>query len=171
MKTESVPPPKWLCTNMFAHSVVSWTVEFELYLAFQPSTRWLAMDFLCFCRLLLNYTYLTCWNFVCQHLVMVKRRLKPRAFAFIMSDFQHVLGNLALFLAQVNIRLMPCRDSTRLCSTCGEVGTRSISTVSPAPLISCHWVLRSHRQGTSVCHFKSVPTWWLCGPISACTTG
>ena len=27
MKTESVPHPKWLCTNMFAHSVVSWTVE------------------------------------------------------------------------------------------------------------------------------------------------
>ena len=29
-------------------------------------------------------------------------------------------------------------DSARLCSPCGEVGTRSVSTVSPAPLISCH---------------------------------
>ena len=27
MKKESVPHPKWVCTNMFAHSVVSWTVE------------------------------------------------------------------------------------------------------------------------------------------------
>ena len=27
MKTESVPHPKWLRTNMFAHSVVSWTVK------------------------------------------------------------------------------------------------------------------------------------------------
>ena len=25
-------------------------------------------------------------------------------------------------------------------------------------------------QGTSVCRFKSVPTWWLCGPIGACAT-
>ena len=27
MKTESVPHPKWLHTNILAHSVVSWTVE------------------------------------------------------------------------------------------------------------------------------------------------
>ena len=40
-----------------------------------------------------------------------------------------------------------CRDSARLCSPCGEVGTRSVSTVSPmAPLISCHWVLRVSLQ-------------------------
>ena len=39
------------------------------------------------------------------------------------------------------------------------------STVPPAPLISCHWVMRGGRQGTSVCRFKSVP---ICGPISAC---
>ena len=27
MKTESVPPPKWLPTYMFSHRVVSWAVE------------------------------------------------------------------------------------------------------------------------------------------------
>ena len=27
MKTEYVPHPKWLCTYMFAHRVVSWTLE------------------------------------------------------------------------------------------------------------------------------------------------
>ena len=27
MKTESVPHPKWVRTNMFTHSIVSWTVE------------------------------------------------------------------------------------------------------------------------------------------------
>ena len=34
-----------------------------------------------------------------MHSVMVETTLKPRAFAFIVSDFQHVLGNPALFLA------------------------------------------------------------------------
>ena len=50
--TESVPHPKWLRTNVFAHSVVSWTVEqsgciFSVTIAgFQgSSTRRLAMDF------------------------------------------------------------------------------------------------------------------------------
>ena len=32
-------------------------------------------------------------------------------------------------------------------------------------MISCHWVLWSRRSGTSVCRFKSVPTWWLQGLI------
>ena len=107
----------------------------------------------------------------CQHSLMVETTIKPRAYAFIVSDFQHALGNPALFLgAHVNIRQTSCRDSARLCSPCGEVGTRSVSTVSPAPLISCYWVLRSRREGTSVCRFKSVPTWWLCWPIIACVT-
>ena len=35
----------------------------------------------------------------------------------------------------------------------------------PAPMISCHWVVWSRRSGTSVWSFKSVPTWWLRGPI------
>ena len=45
--------------------------------------------------------------------------------------------------------------------SCGEVGTRSVSTVSPRPL----WF-----DATECCvfRFKSVPTWWLCGPIGAC---
>ena len=32
-------------------------------------------------------------------------------------------------------------------------------------MISYHWVLWSRMSGTSVCRFKSVPTWWLRGPI------
>ena len=54
-----------------------------------------------------------------------------------------------------------------LCSPGGEFGTRSFYTVSLAPLISCHWAV---EEGTSVCHFKSVPTWWLRWLISACLT-
>ena len=45
--------------------------------------------------------------------------------------------------------------------SCGEVGTRSVSTVSPRPL----WF---HATEFCVFRFKSVPTWWLCGPIGAC---
>ena len=37
---------------------------------------------------------------------MVETTLKPGAFAFIVSNLQHVLGNPALFLAHVNIRQM-----------------------------------------------------------------
>ena len=91
--------------NGCTHSVVSWTVEqasciFSLTIVGFPVLKLaIAMDFQCYCRLSLNYTYLTCQNFVCQHSVMVETTLKPRAFAFIMSDFQHVLGNPALFLA------------------------------------------------------------------------
>ena len=40
-------------------------------------------------------------------------------------------------------RAIFCQDSARLCSPCGEVVTRSVSTVYSAPLISCHWVLRA----------------------------
>ena len=32
-------------------------------------------------------------------------------------------------------------------------------------MISYHWGLWSRRSGNSVCCFKSVPTWWLQGPI------
>ena len=73
-------------------------------LASQSSARQLAMAFQCFCRLSLNYTYLTCRNFVCQHSVMVETTQKTCEFTFILSDFQHVLGKPALFLAHVNIR-------------------------------------------------------------------
>ena len=115
----------------------------------------LAMDFQCFCRLSPNYTYLTCRNFVCQHSVVAEKTVKQRAFAFIMSDFQHVLGHPVLFLAHVvNIRQTSCRDSARLCLPDEEVGTRRFQTVSPAPLISCHWVWRSHRGGNQRVSFQ-----------------
>ena len=96
---------------------------------------------------------------------MVETTLKPRAFAFILSNIQHVLGNPALFLAptltSAKHHQWSCRDSARLCLPCGEVGTRNVSTVSPRPL----WF---HATECCVCRFKSVPTWWLYGPIDAC---
>ena len=67
---------------------------------------------------------------------MVETTLKPRAFAFILSNLHHVLGNLALFLAHVNIRqtssVVDAGIPPDLCSPCGEVGTRSVSTVPPS---------------------------------------
>ena len=46
--------------------------------------------FACFCRLTTNHTYLTCWNFVCQHSVMAETTVKWRAFAFIAIHFQSI---------------------------------------------------------------------------------
>ena len=79
--------PTASCHGPWNSRVVSlvWTL-----LASQSLTQRLAMDFQCFCGLLLNYTYLTCRNFVCQHLVMVETTLKPPAFAFIVSDFSNM---------------------------------------------------------------------------------
>ena len=102
---------------------------------------------------------------------MVKTTLKPRAFAFIVSYFPTSIGKPgAIFSAHVNIRqtssgvIWSYRDSARLRSPCREVGTRSVLTVSPRPL----WI---HATECCVCPFKSVPTWWLCGPIGPCAAG
>ena len=75
-------------------------------LASQSSTRRLAMDFQCFCRLSLKYTsYLTCRNFVCQHSVMVETTLKPHAFAFIVFNFSNMYWETqCYFSAHINIR-------------------------------------------------------------------
>ena len=74
-------------------------------LASQTSTRRLAMDFQCFCRLSLNYTYLTCRNFISQHSAMVETTLKPRAIAFILSDFSNMYWETQrYFSAHANIR-------------------------------------------------------------------
>ena len=86
METESLPHPKWLRTNMFAHRVVSWRVEqlsciFSVTIAAYPVPDSATGDG--FCLLSPNYTYFTCRNCVCQHSVMTETTVKQRAFAFI----------------------------------------------------------------------------------------
>ena len=69
---------------------------------------------------------------------MAETTLKPCAFAFIVSDFQHVLrypASVTLVFSAVNIRQTSCQDSARLWLPGGEVGTRSVYTVSLAPFI------------------------------------
>ena len=139
----------------------------------QSSTRRLAMDFYCFCRLSLNYTYLTCRNFVCQHSVMVETTLKPRAFAFIVSHFSTCIGKPgAIFSAHVNIRqtssvVMPGFRQTVFALRRSWHSWRFDCFPGPFDimLLSCCGAV---GQGTSVCRFKSVPTLWLCRPIDAC---
>ena len=60
------------------------------------------------------------------------------------------------------------RDSARPCSPGVEVGVLVAFRLFPRPL----WYHATEccgavGKGTIVCRFKSVPTWWLRGPISA----
>ena len=116
------------------------------YLPSQSSTWYWAMDFECFCRLSTNYTYLTCWNWVCQHSVMAEATVKQHAFAIIISisniwipGFVYVS---AIFSA-VNIRHNVTHHVPGFCQTvvawwrswhCG------VQTVSLAPFESCNGV-------------------------------
>ena len=95
---------------------------------------------------------------------MVETTLKPRAFAFIVPYIQHELGNPALFLEHVNIRqtssvVVPGFRQTVFAFRRSWHSKRF--DCFPRPL----WF---HATECCVCRFKSVPTWWLCGPIGAC---
>ena len=128
--------------------------------------RWI---FECFCRLSPKYTYLTCRNFVCQHSVMAETTLKPRAFVFIVSEFSNMNWETRRYFwrSGKHAANFTCRDSARLCCVrlAEKLALVAFRLFPRPPMISCHWVLWSHRSGTSVCRFKSVPTWWLRGPI------
>ena len=165
-KTESVPHMR---TNMFAHSVVSWTVEqsgciFSVTIAgFPVLDSAIGNGFL----MLLDCTYLTCLNFLCQHSVMVETTLKPRAFAFIVSYFPTCIGKPgAIFSARVNIGQT---SSVVIPGFRQTVFTFAEKLALVAFWLFPHRPLWFHATECCVCRFKSVPTWWLCGPISACT--
>ena len=123
MKTESVPHPKWLHTYMFAHRVVSWTMEqssciFNMTIAGFPVLDSAIGD-----------GFSTCRNVVCQHSVMAEITVKQRAFAFIVFDFQNWetrLRSRRRYFRAVNMRqnviapragIMPDCDhpATKLC--------------------------------------------------------
>ena len=100
---ESIPHPKLLRhPYMFAHRVVSWTVEqsrciFSVIIAGFPVLNSVIGDG-CF-----NASVGFRLNFVCQHSVMAETTVKQRAFAFIVFVFTK-LGypawfTSALFLA------------------------------------------------------------------------
>ena len=121
-------------------------------LASQSSTRWLTMDFQCFCRLSLNYTYLTCRNFVCQHSVMVETTLKPCAFAYMVSYFPTCIGKPgAIFSAHVNIR---------------PVFRQTVFALRR----SCPWVLRvSLQKCANVGFVYRIPVWlFFIPPTKVC---
>ena len=157
MKTESVPHPKWLHTNMFTHSVVSWTVEqlgciFSVTIAGFP-----VLD-----SAIGNGFLMLLWAFAKSYLPHMpkfcmptfgngRNNAKTACICLYRVLFATCIGKPGAILSarkhQANVISGQCRDSARLCSPCGEVGTRSVSTVSPpTPLISCHWVLRVSLQ-------------------------
>ena len=102
-------------------------------------------------------------NFVCQHSAMVDTTLKPHAFAFIVSNIQHVLGNPALFfsarkhLANISGHARIPPDCVRLAEKLVLVAFRLFPS-DPFDFMPL----------SAACVASSVPTWWLCGPIGAC---
>ena len=128
-------------------------------LASQSSTRRLAMDISCYCRLSLNYTYLTCRNFVYQHSVMVETTLKPRAFACLSCIISNMYWETRCYFKhprkhQANVisghaGIPP--DCVHLAEKLALVAFR----LFPRPL----WFHAAECCGASLCRFKSVPTW------------
>ena len=98
----SVSYPKWQCTYMFAHGVVSWTEKqsscfFSVTIAdFPVLDSAIGNWFERFCRFSPNYTYVTYRHFLCQLSVMAEATVKQRAFSFTDFNFQR-LGYPASF--------------------------------------------------------------------------
>ena len=153
---------------MFAHKVIShglWNSRVvslvSPLLASQSSTRRLAIDFECFCRLLPNYTCLTRQNFVHQHSVMAETTLKQRAFAFNVFDFQHSGIPGFIYVGAVFNAVNITSDTM-----CGIPPGREVGTVPfilfPRPFCLMQTECsRGIGEGTSVCRFTRMPTWWL----------
>ena len=78
---------------------------------------------------------------------MVETTVTQRAFSFIVSDDSRIGKPGAIFSAVVNIRQTSRAGIPPDCSPGGEVGTRNVYTVFPAPMISCHCVFWSSRRG------------------------
>ena len=101
---------------------------------------------------------------------MAKTTLKPRAFVFIVSEFSNMNWETRRYFQRSGKHAanVTCRDFARLC--CVRLADK-LALVAfrllPRPLWyhTGHWVLWSRMSGTSVCRFKTVPTWWLRGPI------
>ena len=86
-------------------------------------------------RLSTNHTYLTCWNYVCQHSVMAETTVKQHAFAFIAFHFQSIGLSHFVYVGAVFSAVTTC---TWLWSPGGEVGTVAFNTVSMALFKSCN---------------------------------
>ena len=91
-----VPHPTWLRRHsdsyMHANRLVPWTMKQSSLLSplefSQLSTGHLALNFTSWYLFLLNYTHLTCRNFIYQHSAVAETTVKQRPLAFIFFDFQ-----------------------------------------------------------------------------------
>ena len=92
----TVPHPTWLCTHSLTttcpptgscHRLWNYlTVYLGETIKFQPaSTRRFALYFTSCCRFPTYCTHLTCRNFICQHLEIIKTTVKQLPLAFILS--------------------------------------------------------------------------------------
>ena len=86
--------------------------------------------------------------------------------------FPTCIGKTGAILRAVNVRqtsCTTCRDSVRLWFAWRR-SWHCASLVSPVPFVHATECCDGVGEGTRVCRFKSVPTWWLRVPISACAT-
>ena len=106
-KTESVPHPKWVHTNMFTHSVVSWTMEQSSCIFSVTTAGFPVLDPAIgngFSMLLQAFfkSYITRMpKFVCQHPVRVKTTPKQPLSCLISNVYWETR---CYFSAHVNIR-------------------------------------------------------------------
>ena len=146
MKTESVPHPTWLRTYMFGHRVVSWTVE-QSSCIFSVTIAGSSVPIFGNGQ---NNTKTRC---ICLYRVQFPTYFgKPSAiFSTVVKVRQTSRARIPADcvclakLALVAFRLFPRPLWFHATECCGAVG-----------------------EGTSECRYKSVPTWWSWGPISAC---
>ena len=110
--------------------------------------------------------------YACQPSVMAVTTVNQRAFAFIVFDIG-ISGFVyigAIFVTANTSHNTTCRDSARLWLPGWKVSTVAFR-LFPRPLLSheaeCNGGI---GEGSSICHFTRVPTWWLRGLICTCTT-
>ena len=76
----------------------------------------------------------------------------------------------AIFSAVIITSHTTYRNSARLWSPGGEVGTVAFKLFPQSLLSYAPEFNGGIGEGSSVCRFTRVPTWWLCGPICASMT-
>ena len=134
----------------------SWVISLVWQLlASQSSTRRLAMDFECFCRRLLSYTYLTYWLFVCQYWVMTETTIKQWAFYCVQLSTFRIPGLIYLgaIFSTVNTSILHTTGFRQPVAALQRSWHCHVKTVPQVPFSNAMECGRDVGEGTSFCNF------------------